>query len=391
MAGREFRAAPFGAPSGPLAKNDNGYIVYFSDRRNNKNAAAVPVETGEYGFEDVTNPTAAGGAANGVMDGAGCLASHVVGEPFNCVEDFNDNHILDIYGRTARAPRALNAAWPAWPVTLTNPCLPAPGWVGVGWPNPLRSTALVTDTLTDASIGRGLPQQAVARFKSLRCQRAGHGHDGWPNWKALVARANRTLFFRRALKIVNGRLGNLPNGLTIASENPVYVQGNYNSDGDFVTAGNVPAAIIADAVTLLSNNWNDLRSFNSPTNSTQSPRDHHGLSDGGRRRARVFRSRSRPARTPASGPTAAPTTSCEASRTGINGATHRYRGSMVSFFINRQAVGTFKCCDQDVYNRGRPATGLRHRLPVAGALPPGTPMFRDVNTLTFRQLLRPTQ
>jgi hypothetical protein len=24
-------------------------------------------------------------------------------------------------------------------------------------------------------------------------------------------------------------------------------------------------------------------------------------------------------------------------------------------------------------------------------LPPGTPMFRDVNTLTFRQLLRPTQ
>jgi hypothetical protein len=24
-------------------------------------------------------------------------------------------------------------------------------------------------------------------------------------------------------------------------------------------------------------------------------------------------------------------------------------------------------------------------------LPPGTPMFRDVNTLTFRQLLRPNQ
>jgi hypothetical protein len=24
-------------------------------------------------------------------------------------------------------------------------------------------------------------------------------------------------------------------------------------------------------------------------------------------------------------------------------------------------------------------------------LPPGTPMFRDMNTLTFRQILRPTQ
>ena len=45
-----IRAAPFGAPSGPLAKNDNGYIIYFSDRRNNKNAAATPVETGEYGW-----------------------------------------------------------------------------------------------------------------------------------------------------------------------------------------------------------------------------------------------------------------------------------------------------------------------------------------------------
>ena len=132
-----FALAPFGAPSGPLAKNDNGYIVYFSDRRNNKNAAAVPVETGEYGFEDVTNPTAAGGAANGVMDGAGCLANHVAGEPFNCLEDFNDNHILDIYGRTARAPSLpFNAAWPAWPVTLTNPCLPAPGWAGRAGPIP---------------------------------------------------------------------------------------------------------------------------------------------------------------------------------------------------------------------------------------------------------------
>ena len=40
----QFAAAPFGAPSGPLAKNDNGYIVYFSDRRNNKNNAGA--ETG---------------------------------------------------------------------------------------------------------------------------------------------------------------------------------------------------------------------------------------------------------------------------------------------------------------------------------------------------------
>ena len=48
-----------------------------------------------------------------------------------------------------------------------------------------------------------------------------------------VARVNRAHFFRRALKLVNGGRGNLPangsQGLTAASENQVYVQGNYNA------------------------------------------------------------------------------------------------------------------------------------------------------------------
>ena len=70
---------------------------------------------------------------------------------------------------------------------------------------------------------------------------------------------------------------------------------------------------------------------------------------------------------------------------------HRYRGSMVSFFINRQATGTFKCCDADVYNRGDRDWHFDTDFLLPARLPPGTPMFRDVNTLTFRQLLRPTQ
>jgi hypothetical protein len=70
---------------------------------------------------------------------------------------------------------------------------------------------------------------------------------------------------------------------------------------------------------------------------------------------------------------------------------HRYRGSMVSFFVSRQAVGTFKCCDQDAYNRGTRDWSFDTDFLSPSRLPPGTPMFRDVNTLTFRQLLRPTQ
>ena len=40
--------------SGTSAKNENGFVIYFSDRRNNRNPATNR-ETGEYGMEDVIN------------------------------------------------------------------------------------------------------------------------------------------------------------------------------------------------------------------------------------------------------------------------------------------------------------------------------------------------
>jgi len=55
-----------------------------------------------------------------------------------------------------------------------------------------------------------------------------------------------------AIRLVNG--SSLPQGgLTVASENPIYIQGNYNSDIK-------PASVVGDAVTILSNNWNDANS-----------------------------------------------------------------------------------------------------------------------------------
>lgn len=81
----------------------------------------------------------------------------------------------------------------------------------------------------------------------------------------------------KTVRLQNG--GVLPNGgLTIASENPVYIQGDYNTGttiNPLLVPSNVggnpnntdspvvpgytrqPAAVIADAVMLLSNNWND--------------------------------------------------------------------------------------------------------------------------------------
>ena len=59
-------------------------------------------------------------------------------------------------------------------------------------------------------------------------------------------------------------------GLTIASENPVYIQGHYNASAAAGFGnGNAAAAVIADAVSLLSAAWDDERSLNFPNNPGQ--------------------------------------------------------------------------------------------------------------------------
>ena len=104
-------------------------------------------------------------------------------------------------------------------------------------------------------------------------------------------------FYRRGVRLINGQT--LPGtydsasaantrGFTVASENGVYVLGNYNASS-IVSAGtptpwdnyrplnttdHIPASIAADAITILSNGWSDSRSFLNPYDIT-----------GGRRRA----------------------------------------------------------------------------------------------------------
>lgn len=70
-----------------------------------------------------------------------------------------------------------------------------------------------------------------------------------------------------AVRVANGAI--LPtNGLTVITPQPLYVLGNYNASGVSLNNGtNVsntkPAALIGDAITVLSTNWND--SWNSGT------------------------------------------------------------------------------------------------------------------------------
>ncbi len=58
------------------------------------------------------------------------------------------------------------------------------------------------------------------------------------------------------IRLINGAEIKRTGGVTVASNDPVYVQGNYN------TVSKKPVAVIADAMNLLSGNWNDANSTN---------------------------------------------------------------------------------------------------------------------------------
>jgi len=80
---------------------------------------------------------------------------------------------------------------------------------------------------------------------------------------------------KRGIRLKNG--ATMPsNGITVASQNPVYIQGDYNTGGSNPpsNSGNyaqpqvtgytrAPCAVVADAVNILSNSWDDSDSFSS--------------------------------------------------------------------------------------------------------------------------------
>jgi hypothetical protein len=321
---------PAGTSSGPSAfdpaNSTVDFAVYFSDRRGERSdpTGGLNLKTGDYGFYDFVNPLNADGAPNGTLDAG---------------EDLIGDGVLRTYGQ--------------------NPSLPG--------------------NLTGAAPAGGIVPSAATRPSTYVT--------------AQEAEVNRALFFRRALKVVNGgsiQLGNCPDGepcgLTIVSENPAYVQGNFNSDGTF-TGNHVAASVIADAVTLLSNNWNDLASFASP------------YAQGGREATTTSYRMAVVAGKGISFPQPAGTAQDFGTDGGVHnflryledwgGQTLNYRGSIASLFYDRQAVGTFKCCTT-VYSPPTRVYNFDTDFLQPTLLPPLTPMFRDLNVTGYSQQLQPT-
>lgn len=328
--------------AGKLATNVTGYTVYFSDRRSeNPDPSAGNTKTGAYGFNDIVNP---GDVANGCPDG---------GAPEQG-EDLEGDGILRTYGEVA-----------VFQPFLAN----------------VLATAIAADP-NCAGLGIGGPWAVYV--------------------KAQEARINRPGFFRRALKIVNGgQFGigvcdTVPCGLTVVAENPVYVQGDYNSvpgpnpafpgpNPNWAAGVHQATSVLGDAVTLLSDNWNDVNSFISP------------YTDGGRIATTTNYRTAIVSGKGMSFPQIGGTQDF-----GTDGGTHNflryienwggqqlnYLGSIVSFYYNRQAVGIYKCCGI-VYSPPSRGYGFDVEFLDPTKLPPRTPMFRTINTIGFTQQLMP--
>ena len=338
--------------SGKNAENVTGYAVYFSDRRGEATDPTAGRKTGAYGYNDNVNASdAANGCPNGNLDTG---------------EDYAGSGALVKYANT---------------------------------PNQLVNNAGTGISLNTST--KLFPTGAiVANTADATCSALSTNWPGAIYAQAVEGRENPPLFFRHALKLVNGgtisigTCDSVPCGLTIASENPVYIEKDYNCQpsscgtGTFVASGNAAASVVADSVTLLSNTWNDANSFAYPYTPS-----------GGR-----------------PGTTTTYRTAIAAGKGmefvqisgtsqdyGTDGGVHNYlryleswsgtlyyKGSLVNLFYNQQGVGVYKCCTT-VYGPPTRGYSFDSEFLTPSLLPPRTPMLRDVNDIGFTQDVSPTQ
>lgn len=228
-----------------------------------------------------------------------------------------------------------------------------------------------------------------------------------------VLAVNDHRYYRRGVRLINGTT--LPGiydaatpantkGFTVASENGVYVRGNYNATSVTAPSGtantpynqyfpfnqstHIPASVVADSVTILSNAWEDARSFWSPVTN---PYDQSNriASETHMRFAMI------------SGDTIASreTTPHQGGISPkLNGGVHNfkrflerwtgqrlnYAGSLINLYNSRNNNGSFKCCNT-VYNPPTRNWVFDSTFLDPGRLPPGTPFFQYVQTTGFQR------
>ncbi|HEX8815376.1 MAG TPA: hypothetical protein VF753_07740 [Terriglobales bacterium] len=355
----------------------NGYVLYYSDRRGmlpNPNGTQVDpanTKTGDSGLEDSVNRASAAGTPDGALD------PDPAGKSFSD-EDVNLNGTLENFGTYNMG-------------------------LGMGYiPTP---TANTSNPPTLGTAG-GYAAANNVNNKITATAPANNGYVRMPT--CTMAQNNWVSGARHVLRLVDGTLGNLPvrpdnggGGFTVGSENPVYILGNYNTNpGDPIWGGgadvaHAAAGVIADAVTMLSNSWSDLASTNS-ANATD-PSTYRWAST---TYYRVAITAGKNINFPFPGWENA-TDYGFGTDGGVHnflrfledwadpGATLNYDGSLVSMYYSTYNTGTFKCCAYSVYEPPTRNYNFDSDFTQPQNLPPGTPLFRDIDNLSFTQNFTP--
>ncbi len=223
-----------------------------------------------------------------------------------------------------------------------------------------------------------------------------------------IAAVANPSYYRRGVRLINGQV--LPGiydsatpintkGFTLASENGVYVQGNYNSTGVTSvgtptpstgylpqdTSLHIPAAVIADAVSILSNSWDDTKSFVYPftlsSRAATSTTVRFAMLSGD-----AISSKSE---TPNQG----------GGNPRMTGGVHNfkrflenwggdnlnYTGSLINLFNAHNSNGAFKCCNK-VYSPPNRNWSFDVTFLDPNRIPPGTPFFQTIKLTGFQRI-----
>jgi hypothetical protein len=241
--------------------------------------------------------------------------------------------------------------------------------------------------------------------------------------RAQSALRYQTGYFRRAVRVFDGETlsftaaaGKLSpqKGITVSSENMVYIWGNFNATGitglpatgstlnnGGFTGAQVPASIVCDAFFPLSKTWFDASSALYPEGVgggeiyRKADENLPSTSESTTVRAGIIAGQNISAITGSPGRNAA--------NDRINGGIHNYprflevwgddypwnyTGSLVPLFPSTQAISQYEDAGPNIYSPPRRNWSFDDTFLTPQHLPPGTPFFQYVQATGFRQSLK---
>jgi hypothetical protein len=222
----------------------------------------------------------------------------------------------------------------------------------------VTSTLTSNGTLTSNTFYNGREQKTVKTYDIDISKLNTSGC--FPTNGIIYASREQETGTEQAIRLVNG--STLAGALTVATDNPLYIKGDYN------TINKKPSAVFTDALTILSNSWNDANSTKSLSNRTASnttvnvsfltgnTNSQDGHYSGGLENLPRFLE-------------------------GWSGKTFTYRGSMIDLWFSEQATGLWSY--GSYYTAPNRDWAFDTALLDPANLPPGTPLVNIVQNSSW--------